>query len=377
MTALSAKGIEAASQVRLSSDAGPQPALSAARKRFNSLVKRLEDCRGRLHAWGEALPRWRERYHEQAVPLFRRRAELDLELLRLLDHAHASYKLGKAERAFLSELIRGLAGPLVEQGGADIKDMYDRHSDVGFDKKMAESDQLIRQAVAAHFFGLDPDEMQNVDSAEALFERLREREQEREAHEQQRDERAKARRVKRKQPAEEAAPPPQPLRELYRKLATALHPDREPDPVERERKTALMQRVNQAYSTGNLLALIELQLEIGQLRPEQMQQMSEDRIKQYNQDLGRQLKEIENELVQVEESFRADYGLFGGNRLDPKRLDAVLARTKRELTSEIHYIEDDLYDLQTPAIFKRWLKQQRQLAEHRDALSGGFDGQPW
>ena len=39
------------------------------------------------------------------------------------------------------------------------------------------------------------------------------------------------------------------IREVYRKLVSALHPDREPDPQERARKTALMQRVNQAYGS--------------------------------------------------------------------------------------------------------------------------------
>ncbi len=37
----------------------------------------------------------------------------------------------------------------------------------------------------------------------------------------------------------------QSIRELYRKLVSALHLDREPDPQERERKTLLMQRINQ------------------------------------------------------------------------------------------------------------------------------------
>jgi hypothetical protein len=40
------------------------------------------------------------------------------------------------------------------------------------------------------------------------------------------------------------------------------HPDREPDPHERERKTALMQRANHAYGKNDLLKLLELQLEL-------------------------------------------------------------------------------------------------------------------
>ena len=37
------------------------------------------------------------------------------------------------------------------------------------------------------------------------------------------------------------------LRTVYRQLASALHPDREPDEAERLRKTALMSEVNAAY----------------------------------------------------------------------------------------------------------------------------------
>ncbi len=36
------------------------------------------------------------------------------------------------------------------------------------------------------------------------------------------------------------------VREIFRKLASALHPDREADAAERERKTVLMKRVSQA-----------------------------------------------------------------------------------------------------------------------------------
>lgn len=368
--ALSTRG----STVQLAT-AAEQTVISAARKRFNNLVSRLDGCRVRLHAWNEALPRWRERYHAQAEPLFRRRTELDLEQVHLLDRAHATYKLGKAERAFLSELICEMAGPLVEAGYDELKAVYDRHNEVGFDEEVAESDQLIKQAVGAHF-GLEPDEIAGVDSPEALFERLRERMQQQQAHAQEREARGRARRAQRKKQAE-AEPSPPPLRELYRKLATALHPDREPDPAERERKTALMQRLNQAYRAGNLLALIELQLEIGQLRPDQLQQMSEARLKEYNRELDRQLKEVECELAQMEESFRAEYGVMGGRRLDPQRLDSLLAQIKRDLGDAIEYAEHDLHALQQPAEFKRWLKVEREQARRERALFDAFDLAPW
>ena len=55
------------------------------------------------------------------------------------------------------------------------------------------------------------------------------------------------------------------VREIFRKLASALHPDRETDPGERARKTALMQRANVAYAANDLLGLLELQFEVDQI----------------------------------------------------------------------------------------------------------------
>jgi curved DNA-binding protein CbpA len=69
------------------------------------------------------------------------------------------------------------------------------------------------------------------------------------------------------------------VREIYRKLASALHPDRETDEREREAKTALMQRVNQACEAQDLLALLQLQLQIEQIDERHIANAGEQRLK--------------------------------------------------------------------------------------------------
>ncbi|WP_262471530.1 J domain-containing protein, partial [Clostridioides difficile] len=71
------------------------------------------------------------------------------------------------------------------------------------------------------------------------------------------------------------------IREVYRKLASALHPDRETDPQERDRKTRLMQRVNEAYDKNNLLQLLELQLELDHIDQRSINHISEARLTHY------------------------------------------------------------------------------------------------
>ena len=111
---------------------------------------------------------------------------------------------------------------------------------------------------------------------------------EREEHQRE----AEARRAKRKKTAKqqakeeqmqaEAAHLKKSIQEIYRKLATALHPDRETDPAERERKTALMQKVNVAYGNKDLLQLLELQLQVEQIDQAHVNNIAEDRLKHYN-----------------------------------------------------------------------------------------------
>src|ERR1700755_3399620 len=72
------------------------------------------------------------------------------------------------------------------------------------------------------------------------------------------------------------------LRDIYRKLASAVHPDRESDPARRQEKNELMQRINQAYAANDLLSLFEIQIEIDQLDPEQIGNLGAQRPRHYN-----------------------------------------------------------------------------------------------
>ena len=48
---------------------------------------------------------------------------------------------------------------------------------------------------------------------------------------------------------------------VYRRLVTGLHPDLEPDPAERERKSRIIQNVTAAHARGDLHALLQLEIE--------------------------------------------------------------------------------------------------------------------
>jgi hypothetical protein len=160
----------------------------------------------------------------------------------------------------------------------------------------------------------------------------------------------------------------QSIRELYRKLASALHPDREPDSAERERKTALMQRVNQAYKQDNLLLLLELQLELEHIDQATINNISASRLKHYNKILKEQLRELEDEIYHTEGMFRAQFGIDPFTPLSPRTLMRHLVTDIAEMQRAIRGLKTDLLALQDIKKLKAWLKAIRvsQIADDLD-----------
>jgi hypothetical protein len=156
------------------------------------------------------------------------------------------------------------------------------------------------------------------------------------------------------------------IREVYRKLASALHPDRETDPQERERKTTLMQRANQAYSKNSLLQLLELQLELEHIDQSAINNIGEDRLKHYNKILKEQVGELDDEIVHVETGFKHSYGIPPFIDVSPSTIMRNLAGDIFSLQESIRSLEEDLLVFDDVKQLKGWLKSvQRSLATPR------------
>lgn len=363
-------GLAQSARVRAGTGTGTaaQPLATPARKRFDALIERLERTRAELRDWREALPRWEQRFHEQVEPLLQARDAAQAQLVQDLDAAHAAHKLGKRERADLSETLCALAAPLLEQPGFDaLKPLHARHCGTQGEGDALALDAAMQAALAAEF-GLTVEELQHLPCPEALYAQLQQRQRQQRAHADGRAQRHARRRRAGAGPASASGfDPQQARRTLYRTLVAALHPDREPDARQRERKTALMQELNRVYRQDDLLGLLELQLEIGQLDHAGIAAMAEERIGDYAAMFATQLQQVERELAQVLDAFVADYGLALERRPQPRRLDALMAQIKRQLQDEIACFDEDRRALQQPATLKQWLRQQRAALEAQDA----------
>ncbi len=100
------------------------------------------------------------------------------------------------------------------------------------------------------------------------------------------------------------------VREIYRKLASSLHPDREPDADERLRKTGLMQEINAAYERNDLLALLGLQMRVEQIDGAALAGLSKQRLGYYNEVLRQQLDTLESEIGGVTQDLLMLVGIY-------------------------------------------------------------------
>jgi archaellum component FlaC len=138
------------------------------------------------------------------------------------------------------------------------------------------------------------------------------------------------------------------IKAVYRQLVTTLHPDKEQDPQERERKTSLMQRVNVAYNEKDLLSLLELQLEVEQINQATINSMPEERINHYNRVLTDQVFELKQEILGIKQamcfqfSTLAKFNNFMDKLFTPNRIINELAHEILEIKEVVKQIDTDL-----------------------------------
>ncbi len=348
-----------------------RPQLSRAQKSFNTLIGKIEKQRAQLLEWEAAVPRYRQRHLAKLTPLIEEVARLRRAVVFGLDRSRSFKQLGKADRRLVEDLIREWAGELAaEDGDAEMKAIYNRY---GGDFDLEASDAASgMKAMLEDSLGLDLGDDLDMSDPDAFMEQMRARLEEEEAKAAARHAAPSPRKKSAKRQAredklrEEEQRVTQSLREIYRKLASALHPDRELDPEARARKTELMQRVNQAYAKNDLLALLELQLKIEHIDQAAINNLSEERLGYFNKILKEQLRELEDQVFQISDGVMFNLGIDTYRQLTPasmmRELDADIARTRVHLRG----IAADLKAIQAAATFKAWLKQVRR---HRRVMA--------
>jgi len=354
---------EAGSKLPVVGVPGSRAALSPAQKLFNKLIDRIGTQRQLLQQWRDLESRYRQRVAAELAPVQGRLREKRLAMVRLLDEAAGHKSLSKSQRAKVVDLLLDLASDLLLEGhDEELVRVHDKYSELSFEESQQE-DLDLAHAMAGSIFGVDLGDDHGARTPEELAQHIADKVNAARPAEpapplraRKKSAKAAARELQREQAVQGAS---RSLREVYRALASELHPDRETDAAERARKTSLMQQVNQAYEARDLLALLELQLSIEQIDPGAMAGLAQDRLAHYNLVLQEQLQRLQEELEEVRAPFTMGRSLRDLRELTPAKVLQGLADDLHHLRSALKHVEADLLAFRDIKVLKNSLRGYR------------------
>lgn len=338
---------------------------------FNKLITNIETKRVILKKWQDALGEFERMRQQDYLPLLQRYRQTRADLVRRLDQLHADKSFTKKDRDTLRQLIRDVGEALLhDTGGKDlaVKEIYNRHSDTDYDAAIAAMQINLKKTIEQN---LEIDLGEDVDfSSRASFEahvdraiaaRLLALDQEAGVppDSEHRDRDAARAAYKAARHAEKAQDVSHSIREVYRKLVSALHPDKETDPTERDRKTDLMKRVNVAYDRHDLLALLTLQLEIEQIDQSTIDNIPLTRLRHYNEVLREQSLELGAEIDDLQNTFRAQHDIAPIEKITSNDLVPILRRDIKAIRATIKMFAADIVAFRDVAYVRAWLKVHR------------------
>lgn len=344
-------------------DTADNKVLSKAQKQFNTLIKKIDVHKKLLLQWQETIPKYQYRVGSEYDALWEQYNQHRAELVYLFDAAYPQKHFHKTDRSKLKHLIEEIATELIlEHGMEELKDVYNKYNDTDFDTENQSVDEDVGEMMKAmlkEMMGVEIDDDIDISSPEKFQAALQAKLAENQAQqEEKRSKRKKTARQLEKEAKlkEEEKNVSKSIQEVYRKLASSIHPDREPDEAERERKTKIMQEVNVAYGKKDLLRLLELQLELEHIDQAQMNNFAEDRLKHFNKILQEQFRELQQEITSIERGFEMQLQWSAFVDLTPEALMAKLDYDIQSMQHDIDCLKADIEDFQVPQALKAFLK---------------------
>lgn len=350
-----------------------QAQLSPAQKRFNELLARIE----RLTHHVQRLQAWSDRHrHAHVQALYtaaqQMRALRKSLLLFLHDQLHSADLTAQQQRMARNKL-RSLFDVLSPLADPQVQALADLYGDDGLDQEeaaeLAEAAERVRAKIEAAL-GQPIDNPSQYKTPEAMVAAgMRQWQRQQQADDERKAHKRAARKAKNKPVADQAEAPQADakttLRTIYRQLASALHPDREPDAQAREHKTALMSEVNAAYEKADLTTLMRLQMQVTQVDAKASSSLADDKLTAMCALLKEQVAALEDDLEQMQ--FRLSRELCIAVRADADEalMTQALQRMQADQRHEVDSLEADLRLIAHETELKRWLKEQAQMAKEK------------
>lgn len=293
--------------------------LSEEQELFNKLSEQIEKKKKELAKWERYAEDHRHKYAKYFYPLENKLYECRKKLIFLFDTRLEDTDFNNGEKRKLKTLIYDMCLDL-------LNEKYDEKLEVIF--KKYSKPKTKKQSMVNDLF---------EDMASKMEERLNGWQEE----------------VSREEADEEYYEPKQEtkiekegresMKDIYRKLAVMLHPDRETDEEEKKRKTEVMKKITAAYRDKNLTELLKIELE------ETKSIMNKDklskesvRVRGMNHMLKHELEELRDKVYLSKRFFQI---LFNGLRLgnlSKKKIDNLFDEKVQHVEKILKTAKTDL-----------------------------------
>ncbi len=369
---------------------GDQAPLTPAQQRFNALLARIEQLSGQI----ERLETWSDRHryaHIQALRESVQLAQAHRKSLLLFVHERLqTADFTERQQRMARGLVRGLLDQLAASADPQVQalaDLYVSDEDTQeAAQEQAEAAQRLSERIE-EALGQPIEKAGQYQTPEEMMQAgMRQWQRQQEADEQRKAAKRAAKKAhkqaqKKSAAAEKGEVPPAVLREadaksairtVFRQLASALHPDREPDEQERLRKTRLMSEVNAAYEKNELSTLLRLQIQVTQVNPQNATRMADAQLIAMASLLKEQVTALEDDLDALQSRLSRELCVPVRADVDEAEMTQALQRIQADQRHNADSLAADLRRIQNDAELKRWLKEQWQLAKAQVQSSNDF-----
>ncbi|MFD2720798.1 J domain-containing protein [Hymenobacter monticola] len=294
-----------------------QPTGTPAQQAFRQAILDVENLRERLRDLRAEQAEARRRYWQQVGPAAAAVVTARRDLFPALEEAMLLGYFSRLEEQQIVDLILGNARALENRFGEDEGEIIRKYAPGGRGQMPKDREEKAgnAEAKAAPEFIPDPSLPLHEQAAQAAKARRKTKAQrQQEAIEQ-------AARADQQQLESNA-------KTIYRQLARQHHPDLERDPEKQAARTALMQRITEAYEADDLCTLLQLLAESGPADAE-----ADDVLARYTRALLQQqtqLKQQMNELKYGPNGFVTGLG---------RKQELELRQIKRDLRAEAEYVQ--------------------------------------
>ncbi|MDM1485705.1 molecular chaperone DnaJ [Acinetobacter towneri] len=263
-------------------------------KKLNVLLEQIEQQKRLLLAWQNTKDEIRAYSQKALMPAYRELYSTLYEQMQTLWNSLSHYHLSKSDTATVEDKIQALtcllqgSHLLTPKQVDEVEKMYIYYAQASEYSQNKKSKQKSKMKKETSF-----DASETLDAENESDEENWNSEQYQQAREQ-----AKLKRQQDKQ-AQAEKMVNQSLKTVYLKIASIIHPDREPDESKKAEKTELLQRANEAYEKEDLFFLLKLQLEVEQSKQGANKGLSVEQVKFYQQALEAQSQALQNQIQEL------------------------------------------------------------------------------